>query len=110
MKTMTKHFVTLSLFFFLACGLMGQGYHNPVLPGFYPDPSVCRKGSDYYLVNSTFQYFPGIPIHHSRDLIHWEQIGNCIDRPSQMKLDKTTSYNGLFAPSIRYNDGTFYMI
>ena len=53
-----------------------HGYRNPVLPGFYPDPSVCRVGDDYYMVNSSFCYFPGVPVHHSKDLIHWEQIGH----------------------------------
>ena len=56
---------------------------NPIIPGFYPDPSICGVGDDYYLVNSTFSYYPGIPIMHSKDLIHWEQIGNVLDRPSQ---------------------------
>ena len=59
---------------------------NPILPGFYPDPSICAVGDDYYLVHSTFSYFPGIPIMHSRDLVHWEQIGNVMDRQSQLPL------------------------
>ncbi len=87
-----------------------QGYKNPILSGFYPDPSICRVGNDFYLVNSTFQYFPGIPIHHSKDLIHWEQIGNCIDRSTQMNLNKTGFTGGLYAPTIRYHKGLFYMI
>ena len=53
-------------------------YQNPILPGFYPDPSVCRVGEDFYLVTSSFVYFPGVPIFHSRDLVHWEQIGNVL--------------------------------
>src|SRR5262245_27423955 len=57
-------------------------YLNPIVAGFYPDPSICRVGDDYYLVNSSFQYFPGLPIWHSKDLVHWTQIGNIIDRPS----------------------------
>ena len=52
--------------------------HNPILPGFYPDPSICAVGRDFYLVNSTFAYFPGVPIFHSRDLAHWRQIGNVL--------------------------------
>lgn len=91
-------------------GTFAQGYNNPVMPGFYPDPSICRVENDFYLVNSTFQYFPGIPIHHSKDLIHWEQIGNCIDRSSQMNLSKTGFAGGLYAPTIRYHEGIFYMI
>ncbi|RZK22266.1 MAG: glycoside hydrolase family 43 protein, partial [Hymenobacter sp.] len=57
---------------------------NPILTGFYPDPSIVKVGPDYYLVNSTFSYFPGIPVMHSRDLKNWKQVGNVIDRPSQM--------------------------
>lgn len=85
-------------------------YHNPVIPGFYPDPSVCRVGEDFYLVNSSFQFFPGVPIFHSRDLVNWEQIGNVLDRRSQLKLDGANCWAGIYAPTIRYNDGTFYMI
>lgn len=83
---------------------------NPILSGFYPDPSVCAVGEDYYLVNSTFAYFPGVPIFHSRDLAHWEQIGHVLDRPSQLPLDGCGHSEGIFAPTIRYYDGTYYMI
>ena len=83
---------------------------NPILPGFHPDPSVVAVGEDYYLVNSSFHYFPGVPIYHSRDLQNWEQIGNVLDRPSQLPLENATSWLGIYAPTIRYNDGTFYMI
>ena len=87
-----------------------NGYQNPVIPGFHPDPSVCRVGNDFYLVNSSFQYFPGVPLFHSTDLIHWEQIGNCLTRPSQVELSKASFSGGIYAPTIRYNDGIFYMI
>ena len=87
-----------------------NGYQNPVIPGFHPDPSVCRVGNDFYLVNSSFQYFPGVPLFHSTDLIHWEQIGNCLTRPSQVELSKASFSGGIYAPTIRYNDGVFYMI
>lgn len=102
------------LFLFLL-GISGtlaaqQGYQNPVIPGFHPDPSVCNVGEDYYLVNSSFEYFPGVPIFHSKDLIHWEQIGHCLTRDSQVKLEKCWTSVGIFAPTIRYNDGRFYMI
>ena len=83
-------------------------YRNPVIPGFYPDPSICRVGSDYYLVNSTFDYFPGVPLWHSRDLVNWEQIGHCLTRKSQVNLSGALSWGGIYAPTIRYNDGTFY--
>jgi alpha-N-arabinofuranosidase len=85
-------------------------YTNPVIPGFYPDPSVCRVGEDYYLVTSTFEYFPGVPVFHSRDLIHWRQIGHCLTRKSQLPLEGARSSGGIYAPTIRYHDGTFYMV
>lgn len=83
---------------------------NPVLCGFYPDPSICRVGEDYYLVNSSFAYFPGVPIFHSRDLAHWEQIGNILDREEQLPLAGSEISQGIFAPTIRYHDGLYYMI
>ncbi len=89
---------------------MKATYANPILPGFYPDPSICKVKDDYYLVTSTFAYFPGVPIFHSKDLIHWEQIGNVLDRPEQLPLMGTETSEGIFAPTIRYHDGTFYMI
>jgi len=93
-----------------AQALPTNAYRNPILPGFYPDPSLCRVGDDYYLVNSTFCYTPGLPIFHSRDLVHWRQIGNVIDRPGEFKFDGLGVSRGLFAPSIRYHDGLFYVI
>lgn len=89
---------------------LNHGYKNPVIPGFHPDPSVCRVGNDYYLVNSSFQYFPGVPIFHSRDLIHWEQIGNCLTRDSQVDLYAADPSSGISAPTIRYHEGVFYMV
>lgn len=80
-------------------------YNNPVIPGFWSDPSVCRVGEDYYLVNSTFEYFPGVPVFHSNDLVNWELIGYCINRPAQLPKGLN-----IFATTIRYHDGTFYMI
>lgn len=85
-------------------------YHNPVLSGFYPDPSLCRVGDDYYLVNSTFAYFPGIPIFHSKDLVNWEQIGHVIDRPGQLKYEGLDVSGGIFAPALSYHEGLFYLI
>ena len=87
-----------------------QTFRNPVIPGYHPDPSVCRVGDDFYLVNSSFQYFPGVPIFYSLDLIHWEQIGNVLDRESQVSLKGATSWQGIYAPTLRYHDGTWYMI
>ena len=83
---------------------------NPILPGFFPDPSACVVGDDIYIVNSTFAYFPGLPILHSKDLAHWEQIGNVLTRESQLPLKNAGVSNGLFAPTIRYNKGKFYVI
>ncbi len=83
---------------------------NPVLSGFYPDPSICRAGEDYYIVNSSFAYFPGVPIFHSKDLAHWEQVGNILDREEQLPLSGSEISEGIYAPSIRYNNGTYYMI
>lgn len=83
---------------------------NPIMPGFYPDPSICAVGEDYYLINSTFAYFPGLPILHSKDLAHWEQIGNAMHRNSQLPLKGAGHSEGLFAPTIRYHEGTFYVI
>ena len=89
---------------------MRKTFHNPILPGFYPDPSICRVGDDYYLVTSTFEYFPGLPVFHSRDLVHWHQIGHVLDRASQLPLDGIRASGGLYAPTIRYSNGTFYVI
>ena len=94
----------------MTVAMYGQGYSNPVIKGFNPDPSVCRVGDDYYLVTSTFQYFPGVPLYHSKDLIHWEQIGHVLDRESQIDLTDARSWGGVFAPTIRHHDGKFYMI
>lgn len=89
---------------------MSRTFHNPILSGCYPDPSICRVGEDYYLVTSTFEYFPGLPIFHSRDLIHWKQIGHILDRASQLDLDEIRPSGGLYAPTIRHHNGIFYVI
>lgn len=85
-------------------------FKNPIIEGFAPDPSVCAVGDDYYLVTSTFAYFPGVPIYHSKDLVNWNQIGNILDRKEQLNLLGAVHSQGIFAPSIRYHDGTFYMV
>jgi len=85
-------------------------YANPILPGFYPDPSVCRVGADFYMVTSSFEWFPAVPIFHSRDLVNWQQIGHCLNRQSQLSLDSVRSSGGIFAPTIRHHNGRFYMV
>ncbi|MCX4530223.1 glycoside hydrolase family 43 protein [Streptomyces sp. NBC_00841] len=84
---------------------------NPVVPGFHPDPSICRVGADYYLACSSFEYFPGVPIFHSRDLVHWTQIGNALERPDQLRLSPdAASSGGIYAPTLRHHDGRFWLI
>ncbi|WP_343525899.1 glycoside hydrolase family 43 protein [Sphingomonas sp.] len=85
-------------------------YLNPILSGYYPDPSVTRVGKDYYLVNSSFAHFPGLPIFHSTDLVHWTQIGNAIDRPGQLDFSGRAISEAVFAPDISYHDGIFYIV
>ena len=85
-------------------------YTNPVIPGFHPDPSVARVGEDFYLVTSSFEFFPGVPIFRSRDLVHWQQLGHVLTRDSQLPLAKARPSGGIYAPTIRHHDGTFYMI
>ncbi len=87
-----------------------SGYKNPVIPGFHPDPSICKAGDDFYLVTSSFEYFPGVPLFHSKDLVNWKQIGHCLTRSSQLPLEKCGVSAGIYAPTIRYHNGTFYMI
>ena len=90
--------------------MMPDELRNPILPGYYPDPSICRVGQDFYLIASSFMLYPGVPIFHSTDLVHWEQIGNVLDRPSQLHLTGTPLAGGIMAPTIRYHDGVFYII
>ncbi|RDV29359.1 glycoside hydrolase family 43 protein [Alteromonas aestuariivivens] len=85
-------------------------FENPVLPGFHPDPSIVRVGDDFYLVNSSFEWFPGVPIFHSKDLVNWRQIGHVLNRPSQLNMVKNRPSSGIWAPTIRYQDGLFYVV
>lgn len=88
-----------------------EKFTNPIIPGYHPDPSVCRVGDDYYLVNSSFEWFPGIPIYHSKDLVNWKLIGYGITRPNQVELPVgLKDSRGIYAVSIRYHDGLFYLI
>lgn len=85
-------------------------FKNPIIPGYNPDPSICRVGSDYYIVNSTFEFFPGVPVYHSKNLVNWELTGYCLDRRSQLELEDCRNSGGIYAPTIRYHKGMFYMI
>lgn len=87
-----------------------QTFANPVIGGFNPDPSVCRVGDDYYVATSSFEYFPGIPIYHSRDLVHWRQIGNAVDRATQLPFpDSLPPSHGIWAPTLRHHNGRFWL-
>lgn len=104
------------LFLLFAESMYGQEatFINPIIPGGYPDPSICRVGEDYYIVNSSFEYFPGLPIHHSTDLVNWELVGYGLHRPEQCtepnNLIDVQQRGGIHAPTIRYHDGKFYII
>ena len=82
---------------------------NPILPGFYPDPTICRKGEWYYIANSTFQWWPGIPIHRSRDLRHWEFAGHALTQTSQADLSRTSDSSGIWAPDLTWDGDAFWL-
>lgn len=107
-KFLTILFVSSSLY------SQSSGFLNPIIPGGHPDPSICRVGDDFYIVNSTFEYFPGLPIHHSKDLVNWELIGYGLHREDQatgaVNLVDVQQNGGIHAPTIRYNNGIFYII
>jgi xylan 1,4-beta-xylosidase len=91
--------------------VIGAGqFRNPILPGYYPDPSVTRVDDDYYLVTSSFAHFPGLPVFRSKDLVNWVQIGNAVDRSGQVDLSGRTISEGLFAPDMSYHAGTFFFV
>lgn len=90
--------------------LPAGSFHNPILAGYYPDPSVTRVGDKYYLVNSTFAHWPLIPIHESSDLVHWKLIGHALSDPSKVTFDGLGTSRGVFAPAIAYHAGTFYIV
>ena len=109
------YFISIVLTFYFNVNL-GQipTFTNPVLRGGYPDPSICRVGNDYYMANSSFEYFPAIPIHHSTDLVQWELIGHGLNRLEQcekeVNLMDVQSDGGIHAPTLRYHNSTFYLI
>jgi len=118
LKNITTKFCIILLFgFLIVFKLTGTDisndnyrFYSPVIPGYNADPSSCRVGSDYYTITSTSEYFPGIPVYHSRDLVSWKMIGHVLSRPSQLTLDSVECARGVFAPTIRYHRGTFYVI
>lgn len=85
-------------------------YKNPIISGYNPDPSICRAGEDYYIVNSSFEFFPGVSIYYSRNLVNWELKGHCLTDKSQLSLEKCRPSGGIFAPTMRFHDGTFFMV
>lgn len=107
---MMRKFFGLIVFVFLLNVVNAQSFQNPILAGFYPDPSICRAGNDYYIVNSSFAYYPGLPLFHSNDLLNWRQIGYAMDRPEQLNLDGAGISRGLFAPAISYHNSLFYIV
>ncbi len=110
--TAMKRSLLLSLMLILAgtaCAARAMTASAPILAGFHPDPSVCRVGSDYYLCNSSFTWYPGLPIYHSTDLAHWELVAHAIDRPGMVSLDGVKDKDGVWAPTIRHHDGLFYI-
>ncbi|MGC4101873.1 glycoside hydrolase family 43 protein [Ferruginibacter sp.] len=108
MKLLRLIIVTTSMLLFSK--VQAQYFTNPILAGFYPDPSICKAGNDYYIVNSSFAYYPGLPIFHSKDLLNWQQLGYALNRPEQLNLDGAGVSRGLFAPTMRYHDGVFYIL
>lgn len=84
--------------------------HNPILTGFNPDPSICRVGDDYYIATSTFEWFPGVQIHHSRDLVNWRLLGRALDRVSQLDLKGCQNSGGVWAPCLTHADGKFWLV
>ncbi|WP_188950637.1 glycoside hydrolase family 43 protein [Filimonas zeae] len=93
-----------------AAGQSVPKYNNPILAGFYPDPSICRVDSNYYLVNSSFAYYPGLPVFQSTDLVSWKLLGHAMDRPGQLNTIGVHVSEGLFAPTIRYHKGVYYIV
>src|SRR4030095_13519595 len=93
-----------------AAPLPAGSFHNPILAGYYPDPSVVRVEDKYYLVNSTFAHWPGIPIHESTDLVHWTLPGHALKDSGKLSFDGLGISRGVFAPSIHHHNGKFYII
>lgn len=106
---MKKHQIWVLLLIF-NLSLAAQQYTNPVIQGFNPDPAICRVGEDYYLVTSSFEYAPGIPVYHSRDLVNWKLTGHVLNRRSQIDFEGYKASEGVYAPTISYHNGIFYVV
>jgi len=85
-------------------------YENPIIRGFNPDPSICYDGEYYYLVTSSFEYYPGIPVYRSQDLVNWRQVGNVLEKQRTVDLSGIKNSQGLFAPTIRFHQGNYYVV
>lgn len=107
--TTYKHFIYKGPFTSIRVKCIENMYNNPVIPGFNPDPSIIRVDNDYFLVTSSFEYFPGAPIYHSSDLIRWTLIGHALTRPSQIQIHTPEPGGGVWATTLRYHDGVFYI-
>ena len=110
-----KRFILLLTTVLLCVRMIGEtlvpdSISNPIRTGFHPDPSICRVGEDYYLVTSSFTWFPGIPVYHSRDLANWSLIGHALTNPKAIDFNGMTDNDGIWAPTLRYHNGTFYLI
>ncbi len=106
---MNLRILRLALAFCAISCCFAQGYENPVVRGMNPDPPVVRVGSDYYLVTSSMSFYPGCPIYHSLDLIHWQRIGYALTSAAQFSLQKNHGKPNIYAATLRYHDGTFYV-
>lgn len=109
MKRMLKRCLPV-LLLLSSLRMAAQSFTNPILSGFYPDPSICKAGDDYYLINSTFAFYPGLPVFHSKDLLNWQLVSYVLNRPEQLPLEGTHVSGGLFAPAITYHKGMFYVV
>ena len=103
------------IIFIVAIGsLNAQTFKNPILAGGYPDPSICRVGDEFIMANSSFEYFPALPIHKSKDLVNWELVGHGLNRleqvSGQINLTDVQSNGGIYAPTIRYNNGKYHIV
>lgn len=107
---MMNRFLKIAALVLITASVKSQSFQNPILAGYYPDPSICRAGDDYYIINSSFAHYPGIPIFHSKDLLNWKLINYAMNRPSQLPLEGSGVSRGLFAPAIAYNKGLFYIV